>query len=93
MNDAFGDADVFGEGRTPIGSSVSTRASSIANDVLVRLSENTEEMIRREEFEQMNSDGYLVNTTHGGLVDTDDLVDVISSGVSPARRSTNLKRS
>ncbi|MFC7225561.1 NAD(P)-dependent oxidoreductase [Halalkalicoccus sp. GCM10025322] len=78
---------------TPIGPSVSTRASSIANDVLVRLSENIEEMIRREEFEQMNSDGYLVNTARGGLVDTDALVDVISSGVSPARRSTNLKTS
>ncbi len=50
-------------------------------------------MIRREEFEQMNSDGYLVNTARGGLVDTDALVDVISSGVSPARRSTNLKTS
>lgn len=46
----------------------------------VRLSEDTERMIGREEFEQMNSDAYLVNTARGGLVDTNALVDAASSG-------------
>ncbi|MDS0300338.1 2-hydroxyacid dehydrogenase [Halogeometricum sp. S1BR25-6] len=46
----------------------------------VRLSEDTEGMIGREEFEQMNEDGYLVNTARGGLVDTDALVDAVSEG-------------
>lgn len=46
----------------------------------VRLSEDTKGMIGREAFEQMNSDGYLVNTARGGLVDTDALVDAVSSG-------------
>ncbi|WP_121743579.1 2-hydroxyacid dehydrogenase [Natronorubrum halophilum] len=45
----------------------------------VRLSEETEDMISTEEFEQMNSDGYLVNTARGGLVDTDALVKAVQN--------------
>ncbi|QLC35327.1 2-hydroxyacid dehydrogenase (plasmid) [Halarchaeum sp. CBA1220] len=46
----------------------------------VRLSEETEGMLGREEFETMNDAGFLVNTARGGLVETDALVDAVAEG-------------
>lgn len=53
-------------------------AESDAVTLHVRLSEDTKSMISYEEFDQMNEDGFLVNTARGGLVDTDALVDAVS---------------
>lgn len=54
-------------------------AESDAVTLHVRLSNDTRGMIGSEEFERMNPEGYLINTARGGLVDTDALVDAVSS--------------
>ena len=46
----------------------------------VRLSEATEGLLGAEEFEQMRSRAFLVNTARGGLVDEDALVDALDAG-------------
>ena len=45
----------------------------------VRLSEATECLLGAEEFEQMRSSAFLVNTARGGLVDEDALVDALDA--------------
>lgn len=45
----------------------------------VRLSGDTEEMIGEEEFAQMKSSAYLINTARGGLIDEDALVEALAS--------------
>lgn len=44
------------------------------------LTEETEGMFGREEFETMRDDAFLVNVARGGVVDQDALVDALQSG-------------
>ncbi|WP_276248509.1 2-hydroxyacid dehydrogenase [Haladaptatus sp. YSMS36] len=73
------DDDIEGAGAQPADLET-LLAEADAVTLHVRLSADTKRMIGREEFDQMNDEGYLVNTARGGLVDTDALVDAVSEG-------------
>ncbi len=62
-----------------VGKEVIYRESDIVS-IHVPLTAKTKNMVRREQLQQMKPDAMIINTARGGIINEDDLADVLYSG-------------